>query len=84
MPEPKRMNGLLKVRRAVSPDGKAVAMTFPNGGTYLLCPEDSLAFALALMIAARSLYEDSAELDAAVVRAYDNSHRLLDDPPRVH
>jgi hypothetical protein len=78
------MNGPLRVRRGVTPDGKSVATTLPNGATFFLGSEEALAYAMALLITVRSLYEDSAELDQAVIRAYDSSHRLLDDPPRVH
>ena len=81
--EPRRMTGLLSVGPAVTPDGeRQVITTLPTGAAFLLPRETALAFAFAVLMVARDLYASPAELDAAVTRAYDRSHTLVNGRPQ--
>jgi hypothetical protein len=77
------MPGRLRIRVAQTPDGdRQVATILPNGATFMLPPETALAYAFAMLTIARGQFPGPAHLDAAVLRAYDCAHKLI-DPPRV-
>jgi hypothetical protein len=72
------MTGLLQVRAAYTPDGDQQVMTaLPNGVRFFLSREDALAYAFAVLAVARDQFPVKAELDAAVVVAFDRSHELI-------
>ena len=79
--QPQRITGWLRVRAATTPDGERQVMTtLPSGASFMLPREQALSLAFAVLITARDLFPNSAELDAAVVRAYDGCGGLIDPP----
>ena len=77
MPEPQHIPGWIRVRVAQAPDGDQQVATFPpNGAAWMLPPEETLAYAFALIAVARNLFPDPVQLDAAAIRAY-GSHGPL-------